>query len=344
MSLRSPALLPVCFSVAAVAAAGEARFMTQPDIRGDRIVFAWEGDLYATSVGGGHGDPLDQPPRGRARPEDLARRQVDRVHHRQQQRPRRLGDARGGRRAHAAHLAAARRAGGGVDARQPSRRLPLALGRPSRGARPEALPGRPRRLDAGASAPRPGPERQLLPGRLEGALRPQGQRGLLLEALQGRAVRGHLDGRLRREGLQAGDGLRGPQRLPDVGGRHDVLQLGPLARRHHQPLGPGPEDGRRPPGDPLHRLRRHVALDRREAHRLRPGRAPARAGRRHRRLAQGPRAHPVRRLAPAGALDQPLGVRPLRGRGRATARPWSSAPGATSSTSPSRTRRRCPAT
>ena len=23
--------------------------MTQPDIRGDRIVFAWEGDLYSTA-------------------------------------------------------------------------------------------------------------------------------------------------------------------------------------------------------------------------------------------------------------------------------------------------------
>jgi hypothetical protein len=47
MALRSPVLLPVLFSssVAAVAAAGEARFMATPDIRGDRVVFNWEGDL-----------------------------------------------------------------------------------------------------------------------------------------------------------------------------------------------------------------------------------------------------------------------------------------------------------
>ena len=32
-------------------------------------------------------------------------------------------------------------------------------------------------------------------------------------------------------------------------------------------------------------------------------------------VAQGPRAHPVRRLAPPGAVDQPRRVRPLRGRG-----------------------------
>jgi len=50
MALRSPALLPVLSSVAAAAAGGEARFMTTPDIRGDRVVFAWEGDLYPTSV------------------------------------------------------------------------------------------------------------------------------------------------------------------------------------------------------------------------------------------------------------------------------------------------------
>ena len=202
-----------------------------------------------------------------------------------------------------------------MDARQPARGLPLALGRAPRRPRPEAVPGRPRRRDAGAPSPRPGPERQLLLRRLEGALRPQGQRGLLLEALQGRAVPGHLDGRLRREELQAGDGLRGPELLPDVGGRHDVLRVGPLAGRHHEPLGPGPEDGRRPPGDPARRLRRDVALDRRQAHRLRPGRLPVRARLHHRRVEPGPRAHPVRRLAPAGALDQPRGVPPLRGRG-----------------------------
>jgi len=33
--------------------AGEARFMTQPDIRGERIVFAYEGDLYLSGLEGG---------------------------------------------------------------------------------------------------------------------------------------------------------------------------------------------------------------------------------------------------------------------------------------------------
>ena len=47
MVLRSPALLPVLFSFSAAAAAGggETRFMTTPDIRGDRVVCAWEDDL-----------------------------------------------------------------------------------------------------------------------------------------------------------------------------------------------------------------------------------------------------------------------------------------------------------
>ena len=42
MVLRSPALLPVLFSFSAAAAAGggETRFMTTPDIRGDRVVCA----------------------------------------------------------------------------------------------------------------------------------------------------------------------------------------------------------------------------------------------------------------------------------------------------------------
>jgi len=68
MSLRSPALLPVLLAAAAVAAAGEARFMTQPDVRGDRIVFAWEGDLYATGLEGGTAIRLTGHPFGELAP------------------------------------------------------------------------------------------------------------------------------------------------------------------------------------------------------------------------------------------------------------------------------------
>ncbi|HXK10189.1 MAG TPA: S41 family peptidase [Vicinamibacteria bacterium] len=54
MPLRARALLlALLVSSAAPAGAGEARFMTYPDVRGDRIVFAWEGDLYTVGVEGG---------------------------------------------------------------------------------------------------------------------------------------------------------------------------------------------------------------------------------------------------------------------------------------------------
>jgi len=68
MSLRSPALLPALIAAAAVAAGGEARFMNQPDIRGERIVFAWEGDLYATGLEGGAAIRLTGHPSGELAP------------------------------------------------------------------------------------------------------------------------------------------------------------------------------------------------------------------------------------------------------------------------------------
>jgi len=70
MALWSPVLLPVLFSfsVAAAGAAGEARFMTTPDIRGDRVVFAWEGDLYTTSAEGGTAVRLTSNPAGELAP------------------------------------------------------------------------------------------------------------------------------------------------------------------------------------------------------------------------------------------------------------------------------------
>jgi tricorn protease len=63
--LLLPALL---VSAASVAAPGEARFMSYPDIRGDRIVFAWEADLYTTTVEGGTAVRLTSHPSGELAP------------------------------------------------------------------------------------------------------------------------------------------------------------------------------------------------------------------------------------------------------------------------------------
>ena len=68
MSLRSTTLLPVLFSAAAIAAAGEARFMSYPDVRGDRIVFAWEADLYTVGIEGGTAVRLTSHPGGELAP------------------------------------------------------------------------------------------------------------------------------------------------------------------------------------------------------------------------------------------------------------------------------------
>jgi len=68
MALRSPALLPVLFSVAAAAAAGEARFFSYPDVHGDRIVFAWEADIYAVGIEGGTAVRLTTNPAGELAP------------------------------------------------------------------------------------------------------------------------------------------------------------------------------------------------------------------------------------------------------------------------------------
>ena len=240
--LLLPALL---VSAASVAAPGEARFMSYPDIRGDRIVFAWEADLYTTTVEGGTAVRLTSHPSGELAPKlSPDGKWIAYTAFQNGSLDVWLMPAEGG----APTRLTWPPLGGQVVAWTPdSRRVVFRsrLGRPARGPRPEALSGGSRRLDARAPARRPRPERELLTGRLEAALRPQGQRGLLLEALQGRAVPGHLDVRLRREDVQGRHRLRGPQRLPDVGRRHDGLQLGPLTRRHHEPLGAGPEDGRR---------------------------------------------------------------------------------------------------
>jgi len=42
-----------CAGAARFVAADEARFMTHPDIRGDEIVFTWDGDLYRSVLAGG---------------------------------------------------------------------------------------------------------------------------------------------------------------------------------------------------------------------------------------------------------------------------------------------------
>jgi tricorn protease len=68
MSLRPLALPALLLSLATAAAGGEARFVSYPDIRGDRIVFAWEGDLYTTSVEGGAAIRLTSHPAGELAP------------------------------------------------------------------------------------------------------------------------------------------------------------------------------------------------------------------------------------------------------------------------------------
>ena len=62
------ALFLLCGSAAAVCAADEARFFSYPDVRGDRIVFAWEADLYLTTVEGGTAVRLTHHPGGELAP------------------------------------------------------------------------------------------------------------------------------------------------------------------------------------------------------------------------------------------------------------------------------------
>jgi dipeptidyl aminopeptidase/acylaminoacyl peptidase len=57
-----------CASLSATAAGGEARFFSYPDVRGDRIVFAWEADLYVVGVDGGTGGRLTHHPGGELAP------------------------------------------------------------------------------------------------------------------------------------------------------------------------------------------------------------------------------------------------------------------------------------
>ncbi len=69
MALRARALFIVlCLSVGAAATAGEARFMSYPDVRGDRLVFAWEADLYTVGIEGGTAVRLTSHPAGELAP------------------------------------------------------------------------------------------------------------------------------------------------------------------------------------------------------------------------------------------------------------------------------------
>src|SRR5262245_4433558 len=63
--MRSPAraFLPVLvLALAGPAAADEARFMRQPDVRGEQVVFAWDGDIYSTGLHGGTAPRLTSHP------------------------------------------------------------------------------------------------------------------------------------------------------------------------------------------------------------------------------------------------------------------------------------------
>ena len=151
-------LLCLLLLLPASAAAGEARFMTQPDIRGDRIVFAYEGDLYLAGVEGGTAMRLTSHPAGEFAPKfspdgrwiaySTFRSGVLDVW---------LMPAEGGTPTRLTWPPL----GGQVvalDAGQPARRVPLGL----RGRRPSARDQRlytvvARRLDARAAAARPRP-------------------------------------------------------------------------------------------------------------------------------------------------------------------------------------------
>jgi tricorn protease len=61
-------LFCVCGPVTAASSAGEARFMSYPDVRGDRIVFAWEADLYTVGIEGGTAVRLTSHPGGELAP------------------------------------------------------------------------------------------------------------------------------------------------------------------------------------------------------------------------------------------------------------------------------------
>ena len=52
-SLARALPLLACATLAVPVAADESRFMSQPDVRGDVIVFAWDGDIYRTGLEGG---------------------------------------------------------------------------------------------------------------------------------------------------------------------------------------------------------------------------------------------------------------------------------------------------
>ena len=53
MSAPTRALIFLLCAASGPVAADESRFMSYPDVRGDRIVFAWDGDIYTTSLEGG---------------------------------------------------------------------------------------------------------------------------------------------------------------------------------------------------------------------------------------------------------------------------------------------------
>ena len=240
MALRSPALLLVLFSVAAVAAAGEARFMSYPDVRGDRIVFAWEADLYTVGIEGGTAVRLTSHPAGELAPKfspdgkwiayTTFNNGVFDVW---------VMPSEGG----APTRLTWPPLGGQVVAWTPDSRHVVFRSR--WGVPPAARDQKLYQVALDATMPDPLP----LDRAQSASYSPDGSKMLYVrkgnEDYYWKRYKGGqytdiwMDDFAGKE-LQAGDRLRGPQRLPDVGGRHDVLQLRPLARRHHQPVGAGP--------------------------------------------------------------------------------------------------------
>ena len=226
--------LALACAAAPVLAGTPGRFVQYPDISGNTIVFNWEHDLWMVPAGGGMATRLTTHPGRRERAEVLAGREADRLFG-SVRGPEPVRHSRDGRRAVASHVHGSRAAGRRLDARRLAHRLPVGP-REHVPADREALHRPGGRRPAGSDADGPRHPVLVLAGRHEAGLQPPRQRGVLLEALQGRPVHGHLALRLHGEVLRADHRLRRQERLPDVDRQPALLRVRPRQERHRQPV------------------------------------------------------------------------------------------------------------
>ena len=284
--------------------------MQYPTISGDTIVFTYEGDLWSVPAAGGDGAPAHQPPGHRGSGEVLARREDARLHRRVRRRAEPLRDAGSGRRPRRLTYF-----GAGVQAVAWTPDGKKIVFRSSHEATLQAddaaLHGVARRRPARGAPDGPRHPLLLLARRHEARLQPPRHRGVLLEALQGRAATSTCGSTTSRsQPVHAADRLRRQERVPDVRGRPAVLRVGPRREGRQQPLHhrPGHQEDRA--GDEVRRLRHPVAVDRRPAHRLRAGRPAHRLRPGDRRGQAARRGRPVRPVAAGRADGQPARLHP----------------------------------